>query len=168
MMYFTKLLLFVCFLLTTSGVYSQIGKPVNNSYAELEPIDISHSRNQRTDIKQRFLSMGYNLKNDESDIAVMQRMLDLRKIKRDDIASQQALGLVLGDIMAKHLNMHWMLVEDEVGRSRALRYKKTNIIVFPITMISRRYKTGLNVDIKTLYDKTITRTEAQIAKHHRY
>ena len=162
-------------LITSPLSLAQIGSPYDegigqakpNIYRDFEPLDRSHSINQRTDVKRLFLDLGHNLKGDERDIPVMQRLLDLRRIQRDDIATQQALGLVLGDIIAKRLDMKWMIVEDKIGRSRALRYRKTDIIVFPITMISRRYKTGLRVDIQNLYDKTIANNEKRIAFENR-
>lgn len=154
-------------LFIATPLYAQgIGAPSIDYYHALEPLDRSHSINQRTDIKQRFIGMGYQLKTDENDLPVLQKMLTYGKVQRNDIATQQAMGLVLGDILAKRLDMEWVIVHDKVGRSRALRYKKTKIVVFPITLISRRYKTGLNVDIQALYDKTVLSVEKQITTFH--
>lgn len=147
---------------------AQIGAPKPDIYGRLEPLDISHSNNQRTDIARRFLDMGYNIKGDERDLEIIQRMLSLGKVRREDIATQQALGVVFGDILAKRLDLDWVIVDDKHGRSRALRYKKTDIVVFPVTMISRRYKTGLDPDVQALYDKTVQSLSRQIAQQTRY
>ena len=152
----------------TQGIGSPeigIGAPEHNFYRSFEPLDFSHTKNQRTDIKQRFISMGYNLKINTDDIPILQKMLMLGKVQRNDIATQQAMGVVLGDMLAERLNMEWIIVHDQYGRSRALRYRKTDIVVFPVTLISRRYKTGLNVDIQALYDKTVASVEKQITTH---
>lgn len=162
---------FVVSVLFTVPLYAQgigppdqgIGAPTKDYYRALEPLDKTHSNNQRIDIKRRFIDMGYQLKTDETDLKVMHKMLILGKIQRNDIATQQAMGLVLGDILAKRLNMEWIIIHDKVGRSRALRYQKTDIVVFPVTLISRRYKTGLNVDIQALYDKTVQSVEKSIS-----
>lgn len=164
-MYLTR---FFCSLalsfVVSSPLWAQgIGAPTRDVYRALEPLDRSHAINQRTDIKQRFIGMGYALKGDERDIEILQKMLTLGSVQRRDLATQQAMGVVLGDILAKRLDMDWVIVEDQLGRSRALRYGKTDIVIFPVTMISRRYKTGLTVDIQALYDKTVSSVERQIS-----
>lgn len=135
-------------------------------YTDLEPIHLSHGKNQRTDVQRMFLDMGHRLHTDKSDLYVMQRMLRLRKIQRSDVATQQALGVVFGDILAKELDMDWVIYQKDENdyKSRALRYRNSNIHIFPVTMISRRYKAGIDVDLIALYDKTVKNTTYLIDK----
>ena len=140
-------------------------------YSELEAIHLSHGKNQRTDVKRMFLDIGHRLHTDKSDLPVMQRILRLRKIQRTDVASQQALGLVFGDILAKELDLDWVIYQDDEAtckkkglryescKSRALRYKDSNIVIFPVTMISRRYKAGIDVDVVSLHNKIVKNTQ---------
>ena len=44
----------------------------------------------------------------------------------------------MGDLLAVELGMHWIVYEDDMGRSRALRYQQSEVVLFPITMIARR------------------------------
>lgn len=64
----------------------------------------------------------------------------------------QCLGVVLGDAFALELGMHWVMVEDEYGRDPALRLGDSSIIIFPLTMISKRVENGEAVDIHQLYE----------------
>ena len=43
-------------------------------------------------------------------------------------------------------------LEDEYGIDPALQLPDTTLILFPLTMISKRIKTGQDVDIYELYD----------------
>ncbi len=87
------------------------------------------------------------------DLETLQVILDTRMIPRDDTLTQQALGIVLGDLLATNLNMQWVVYRDRAGRSRALKDKLGKIFIFPITMISRRYGSGAKVDVTAIYDK---------------
>ena len=46
-----------------------------------------------------------------------------------------------------------MVVEDEHGRDLALRDRDTSIILFPMTMISKRIERGETVSVVQLLDK---------------
>lgn len=69
------------------------------------------------------------------------------------IYEMQALGVVVGDVMAHHFDLEWVVFEDKYGRGRALNVKGTKDLVFPVTMLSKRYEVSLPVDVKTLYDE---------------
>jgi hypothetical protein len=54
-------------------------------------------------------------------------------------------------------DLSWVTVQDEYGTDPALRYKTTSILVFPLTMISKRVEDGRAVEVEYLYEATITR-----------
>ena len=56
------------------------------------------------------------------------------------------------------LDMDWVVYRDKKGRSRALRYRATDVFLFPVTMISRRYEVGSNRQLKPLFDETVSET----------
>lgn len=64
----------------------------------------------------------------------------------------QCLGIVLGDAFAQELKMEWITVEDEYGRDPALRLPGTSIILFPLTMLSKRIERGEKIDIFDLFN----------------
>ena len=99
------------------------------------------SRRQRAladELARRHL--GTPLRGGETrDLTTLQRLLDGNWIEREDVFSQQAIGLALGDVMARNLDLHWVVVDDDYGRSRALRWKDEQDLFFPVTMVSVSY-----------------------------
>ena len=64
----------------------------------------------------------------------------------------QCLGITLGDIFVQDMGFEWIQVEDEQGIDPALQLSDTSIILFPLTMISKRIERGENIDIYRLYE----------------
>jgi hypothetical protein len=64
----------------------------------------------------------------------------------------QSLGVVLGDALVLREGMEWVIVADSLGRDPALRAPGTSIIVYPLTMISKRVEKGETVDVFALFD----------------
>ena len=50
------------------------------------------------------------------------------------------------------LKMEWVMVEDQHGRDSAVRLPGTTIILFPLTMISKRVERGEQVDVFQLFN----------------
>ncbi|MFQ3324516.1 MAG: hypothetical protein ACI90U_002345 [Pseudomonadales bacterium] len=98
------------------------------------------------------LNTGSNLRADLTDIANMQRLLDQHFVNKKDAEMMQAMGVALGDIMAKELGLHWVIYEDKLGRSKALQYRETQHFLFPVTMLSRRAAGNAPIDIQVIYD----------------
>ena len=88
-----------------------------------------------------------------NDIELLQGLLDRRVVRGDMTAELQAMGIVLGDLLAQELDMHWVVYEDNIGRSRALRYQQTDEYLFPVTMISRRREAGSDTPVAAIYRK---------------
>ena len=125
--------------------------------ARIEPLgsaEKAKSDRQRDEINRlgrRYL--GTPLRGgDPRDLVVLQRLLDEQWVNRNDTAGQQALGVALGDVMASGLRLQWVVLDDELGRSRALRLNETPYLFFPVTMVSKRMANGEEVDFKNLYE----------------
>jgi hypothetical protein len=102
-----------------------------------------------------------------SDLRIIQQLLDRlpprdRRLVpfvepgfpgRSRIYEVQALGVALGDVMARNLRLEWVVFEDAYGRGRALNKPGTKDLVFPVTMISKRYEKSIPVDVRALYDE---------------
>jgi hypothetical protein len=126
------------------------------SVEPLTSIDMQFMAEQRDRIEQLAYRLGRNLSGKEDrDIDTLQRIIDERLIATDDTLSLQALGVVLGDLLADRLDMDWVVYRDRLGRSRALRYKQTEVYLFPITMISRRHGVGNHRRIRSVYDEAV-------------
>ena len=72
--------------------------------------------------------------------------------KREQTYELQCLGIVLGDALVQELGMEWIMVEDENGRDPAIRMPGTTIILYPLTMISKRVERGEQVDVFELFN----------------
>ena len=89
------------------------------------------------------------------ELETLQRLLDRADLEPDRSLELQALGLALGDLMQRYLGLEWVVYEDEIGRSRALRVPGSrDSFIFPMTMISRRVEGGAPVDVRALFEKT--------------
>jgi hypothetical protein len=68
----------------------------------------------------------------------------------------QCLGIVLGDAFVLELGMEWVMVEDEYGRDPALKMPGSSIILYPLTMISRRIERGEKVEIFEFFNNVLS------------
>ncbi len=89
----------------------------------------------------------------DPDLALLQALLDKQLVRPDQVPELQAMGLIIGDLLAAELGMHWVVYEDNIGRSRALRYRETDDVLFPMTMISRRRAAGNQTSVTAIYQK---------------
>jgi hypothetical protein len=90
----------------------------------------------------------------EDKIRLLQSILDANWIAPDETWKLQSLGITLGDILEQTMGLTWVAVEDEYGRDPALRDGDTSILLFPMTMISKRIEDGETVDVLRLLDGT--------------
>jgi hypothetical protein len=68
----------------------------------------------------------------------------------DDVVWWQSLGLLFGEELLKRNRLEWVMVDDESGRDFALRLPKTSVLLFPLTMISKRIESNEPIDIEDL------------------
>jgi hypothetical protein len=85
-------------------------------------------------------------------LGLLRALLEKQVFSAEQTYELQSMGVVLGDVFAQDLGMGWIVVEDSFGRTPALRYPNTTIILYPITMISKRIEAGEQVDIFDMYN----------------
>jgi hypothetical protein len=88
----------------------------------------------------------------DGKLKLLDTILKSNWIEKDETYKLQSLGITLGDIVVQDMSFVWMEVEDEYGTDPALQLPGTSVILFPLTMISKRIETGQAVDIYELYD----------------
>ena len=110
---------------------------------------------QRVDELARVHLGRYIRRQKAYDLSTLQNLLERRAVRPDQTLELQAMGMVLGDLLAQELNMQWVVYEDKYGRSRALQLGEAEIFLFPVTMISRRYEVGAETDVRTIYQKAL-------------
>jgi hypothetical protein len=109
---------------------------------------------------------GNNIRRDLSDLDTLPRIINDNLIKIDDHERQQALGVVLGNVMLADFpnTFEWKIYQDELGRSRALCAKRTSDCLFPVTLLSRRMEVGSKPDVKKIYNDAIMLMEKHLPK----
>ncbi|MEE4661588.1 MAG: DUF3806 domain-containing protein [Halieaceae bacterium] len=126
--------------------------------SQLTRIDSDYLQRQRDAVDSLArLQLGRQIHGERgNDIDVLQGLLDRQAVAADDRATLQGMGIVLGDLLAKELDMHWVIYEDKLGRSRALRYGDSDLFLYPVTMISRRVEAGAEADVQAIFDKAVS------------
>jgi len=92
-------------------------------------------------------------------LGTIRAVLHASVFKRDQTYELQCLGIVLGDAFVQELGMEWVIVEDEHGRDPAVRMPNTSIILYPLTMVSKRVERGEQVDVFELFNGTAARVK---------
>jgi hypothetical protein len=85
-------------------------------------------------------------------LTLLDTIIKSKWIEPNETFKLQSLGITLGDIIVQDLNFVWVEVDDEYGNTPAVQMPDTSLIVFPLTMISKRIETGEDVDIYDLYE----------------
>jgi len=127
----------------------------NVRIGELTNTDLQYMADQRAsldDLATRNFGHPFN-GNRDNDLTLLQNLLDKHLVRPDQTRELQAMGVIMGDLLAANLGLHWVIYEDRVGRSRALRYKQSDDYLFPMTMISRRQEADNHTPVTAIYQK---------------
>lgn len=122
---------------------------------ELSELDRQYMAEQRALLNDlAAISVGRRFNGSKGDdLELLQLLLDKQLVRADQTRELQAMGMIMGDLLAADLDMHWVIYEDAHGRSRALRYRDTEEYLFPVTMISRRREVGNTTPVAEIYRK---------------
>ncbi|MDN3639687.1 DUF3806 domain-containing protein [Simiduia curdlanivorans] len=107
---------------------------------------------------------GGQLHESTSDLDLLQRIVNRGVVEKADVQTQQALGMALGNVIAKETGMKWYAYKDSSGRNRALCVAETEHCLFPVTMLSRRMSVGLYPDVNKLYSESMEMLAPHLAK----
>jgi hypothetical protein len=92
-------------------------------------------------------------------LAFLNALLELDVFEPTDTYQLQSMGVVLGDVFVEGLGFEWVMVEDDYGRDPAVRVPGTSILLFPLTMISKRIENGEAVDTIELFNAVAEKLE---------
>jgi len=85
-------------------------------------------------------------------LGTLRALLNAEMFSPEQTYEQQSMGIVLGDVFVQDMRFHWIIVEDENGRDPAIKFQDTSVLLFPLTMISKRIERGETVDVFDLYN----------------
>jgi hypothetical protein len=97
-------------------------------------------------------------------LSLLQALLKANVFSPQQTYPLQCMGVVLGDVFVQELDMHWVIVQDTHGRDPAVRLEDTPIILFPLTMISKRVERGETVDVLKLFGDIAAQVQAMLAQ----
>ncbi len=122
---------------------------------ELTDLDRQFMTQQRETLQDLAMTnLGRQFNGDRSrDLELLQTLLDKQLVRSDQVRELQAMGVIMGDLLAVELDMHWIVYEDDMGRSRALRRNENEAVLFPVTMIARRREAGNETSVVEIYKK---------------
>jgi hypothetical protein len=95
-----------------------------------------------------------SLRKTAADLPVLQRLIDDKVFGKSQAYELQSLGIAFGDVLASELPLRWVMVTDEYGTDRALRFKGTGVQINALTMISKRVEKGEKVNLSDLLRAT--------------
>ena len=176
----TALLLMYTFLMTTS--FSASAAPIDvpvlspdqleNYQFPIEPTppavvdDLSFGQQtlldqQRAEMKALFARRLciVTLHGTKEDLPLFQQLVDRRILRSDQTPQWQALGVVFGDVLVREFGLHWVSYEDELGSSKALRWRKTDNFIFPVTVFSKRIQFKEKIDVAAIYEDIETEVQ---------
>ena len=84
---------------------------------------------------------------------LIQRLLIDHTVTEADVWKLSALGITFGDALEQAMQgrLKWVMVEGSAGISPALRWKRSDVLIYPISAIRERIQAGEAVDIHQLY-----------------
>lgn len=158
----TLIILLMSIICGASWAQSTSSPPV---IEELRWVDTGHLERQRGLIDEIGRSeFGARVRQDISDLRLLQRIMDEGLINQTQTQALQAMGVVLGDIYVAELGLQWRVYCDEEGKSRAVCVPDTSHCLFPVTMISKRASLGVKPNIRELYERGVSLIKEHLPK----
>jgi len=85
------------------------------------------------------------------DFEILQKILDMRILQKDETWKLQALGVAFGDAVAGSFDgFAWCYVTDEFGSSPTLRFRNSTVQLNALTMISKRVERDELPDVQIM------------------
>lgn len=128
----------------------------------LGPGDQQRLREQRA-VVEKYLAneeSKQKYKTAAGKLGTIRGLLAAKAFDKSQTYELQCLGIVLGDAFVQELGMEWVMVSDEHGRDPAVRRPGTSILLFPLTMISKRVERGEDVDVFDLFNGLAAEVES--------
>jgi hypothetical protein len=113
---------------------------------------------EQTDLVQRAAAAcyaGVSFEGGPDDLRVLQNLINDAVFRPSQTYELQSMGIVFGHVPARATGLKWVMVEDQYGRDPALRWQDTSLVLFPLTMISKRVEAGERPDLQRLFGAII-------------
>jgi hypothetical protein len=133
---------------------AKINKPLNQIIRELSDELIFRLESQRTWVRDHYENNAVEIYNTlDGKLELLDFIIKSNWIAKTEKYKLQCLGVTLGDALVQELEFKWIEIEDEYGNDPAIKYKDTSLILFPLTMISKRIENDEYVDVFKLFEQ---------------
>jgi hypothetical protein len=88
-----------------------------------------------------------------ADLALIQLVVDNGPYADDPVEELEALGTCFGDLLAAHLDLHWVVCRDTDGEELGLRYGEQPIVIFPREVFVDVARRGQEIDVHDLFEQ---------------
>lgn len=135
---------------------------------KIEPLnaeDLARIANQRAVIERYLSGDAENLRKYQTaagKLGLLRALLERGVFQPTQTYELQCMGIVLGDALVQHWGVEWLewrAVEDDHGRDPCVQVPGTTIVLFPLTMISKRIERGEKVDVFNLFNQSGAKIE---------
>jgi uncharacterized protein DUF3806 len=100
------------------------------------------------------------LERSPAAIEKLHGLLESGRVTTADLGLLQDMGVVLGFILnSVEPRLVWVVVEDEDGRTLGLHYRESAVILFPLTMLSKRVERGEALSLRGIFDGILAQLE---------
>jgi hypothetical protein len=136
--------------------------PQGQKFERLTPADEERLRQQRA-IIERYLGddemSRANYAKPAGKLGLLRTLLEAKIFDASQWLELQSMGIVLGDAIVQEMGWLWRMVEDEYGRDPCVKVPGSSMILFPLTMISKRVEQGETVDVFALFNIAVADVE---------
>lgn len=129
-------------------------KPTTQVVSKLSKADedrLSLQRKVVDEIAAACLKAPVEFASVQDRLTALQAIVDAKHLTVAQTYELQCLGIVFGDALVGAGGLEWVMVDDEFGRDPALRMLGSDILLFPMTMLSKRVERGEAVDVAALF-----------------
>jgi len=127
----------------------------SQTFEPLTPSDEEWLR-QRRAVVERYLGddevSQANYAKPPGKLGLLRALLEAKVFDASKDVRAQCMGIVLGDVFVQQLGWLWRMVKDAFGRDPCVKIPGSSIVLFPMTMISKRIERGETVDIFALFN----------------
>ena len=137
----------------------------NQRFELLTPADEQRMTAQRA-VVEKFLgddaTNRANYAKPPGKLGLLRALLDAKVFAGSQTFELQCMGIVLGDAFVQNCGWLWRMVEDHSGRDPCVKVAGSSIVLFPLTMISKRVERGEAVDVFRLYNSVVADVENRL------
>src|SRR4051812_5171331 len=135
------------------------------TFERLTPADEDRLRQQRAVIEKYLGDDAANhakYATAPGKLGLLRAVLEAMVFNASQTYELQCLGIVLGDVFVQQCGWLWRMANDQHGRDPCIKVPGSSIVLFPLTIISKRVERGEQVDVFDLFNRVAADVEQRV------